>query len=487
MSYKDIIVNNYKFYQLFKLIMLFERNVHQKLKLIENLVTFMIWHPAGVYSDYYIERILHKIGKKIVFTNMMDYQPDTVLHVATTVWGTGGHTRLIWNWMKFDEKRRHSLVVTQPENAMIPKFIWMEVMASGGRIYNLREENYIKKTEKLLEIAKRFDKIILHTNAEDVIPCMAFSHHNWKRPVYAVNQEDFAFSMWSSVADMVFNITRFDRCVTEHIRKAKKSVYLPLPIDKVETMVFNEQEVLRLRNEYNIPEEAKVVATMARAIKYTIIEGYNFPEFCRQLLEQEDVHMLVVGVNKKEKGWERVSSKYADRLHLLGSIPMNEVRRLWGVTDVYVDSFPESSYTCMLEAAAAQIPVCGLKGVWHSDEFKIYSASTVTELIEGIQTLLKNAVRHDYTKELEKHYKRLWTKELEKYYAIPLRHTVKKFETSYKCTDYEYIYVQMGKSRRIGFSKEGLSWKNRMAVELFERWEGGEYANCKISISAARG
>ena len=68
----------------------------------------------------------------------------------------------------------------------------------------------MQKAEKLANLSEEFERIILFTHMNDIIPILAYSNPGWKIPIYFYNHADFRFSYGFRISDAVLNLGQFD-------------------------------------------------------------------------------------------------------------------------------------------------------------------------------------------------------------------------------------------------------------------------------------
>ena len=89
----------------------------------------------------------------------------------------------------------------------------------------------MQKAEKLANLSEEFERIILFTHMNDIIPILAYSNPGWKIPIYFYNHADFRFSYGFRISDAVLNLGQFDVDKSIRYRGVKKnqSVYMQFP------------------------------------------------------------------------------------------------------------------------------------------------------------------------------------------------------------------------------------------------------------------
>jgi hypothetical protein len=115
---------------------------------------------------------------------------------------------------------------------------------------------------------------------------------------------------------------------------------------------------LKAREILGIPRDTVVLLTIASSYKYTTFGEYNFVATLQKVLALHD-HVLLLAVGPKPEGdWLAASLTLGGRVRALGK--QTDLRVYHACADIYLDSFPFSSITSMLEVCAQGIPVLGL-------------------------------------------------------------------------------------------------------------------------------
>lgn len=470
------ILRNYLFVELVKKITLHEKNENEKINLITELARFMSNNVTGKYSDFILEKELIDAGKKIKFSRSIETIPNTVLHVMTAAGMTGGHTRVVNNWIEFDRKRQHSVVFTTQKSS-VPKFLKDAVDKSGGKIYYLTGNNKQKQAENLLNISSSFEKVVLSIHMYDPIPIIAYSNKNWTTPIYFYNHAEFRFWLGVSIADLVFDVSTEDRKKSIKDRGIRNTRLLPIPIKSKEncSVQYKEKNITDVKAEYNLPRDAKIITSMAEDYKYTVVNGYDFPQFMIELIKKDpNIYTVIIGGNPKEKKWEKLIK--TSRARVLGRLDLDEVNQILSFTDVYIDSFPLPSYTCSLEAIAKKIPVVGydIKG-YQLDALKSVKCNNMIQLMDKTLLYLQNKELYNYeniNKRIEfYHYKAHWLEMMETSFNINLRHRVHKFKSKFVIGEFERLNVTLGSFEKKEHNDffNGLSNKNTNKIKILAK------------------
>ncbi len=476
--YRKILKNDL-FASLLKLMVLFEKDNERKFKLIEHIAHFYFIRETGRYSDKFLEHEVIRISSTIRGFQHKLEEKDTTLHVVSHVEIAGGHNRLINNWIKFDRHRKHSIVLTKQYNNPVPGFLEASVNNSGGHIYNLRNMDSIKQAKKLLELASGYEKIIIHTHPDDAIPLLAFGNPKWTKPLYIMNQANFAFNIWTSIADIVLDISRGDKELTLNYRGCRRSEILPIPLEERQSetcdYIANEQDVLK---KYHLPEDSRIITSMAADYKYTPVEKYNFQAIAEKIVERyENVCFIVIGADPMRDIWRDVYKKTHGRVIAVGILTKEEVDEVLNITDLYIDSIPISSFTCVLQAIEKNIPTATLNiNGMTPDIFHPIKKSTISELLSWVDEILNDKCRfsNDIIRSLvhKNHHKEAWCSNLERIYSIPIYHTINKFNNKKRYSKYEKIfYVIFQKTNNYSLPRSLSPFMNWIICKLIKLFE----------------
>ena len=395
-----------------------KNNIEEKLVLTEFALRMQSDNSTGSFRNIRAEEMLHDIGKKYV-NKQYEYCPkkNEVLHVVTEVYNTGGHTRLLNNVIKFDNKRKHSLLINNDKNIFVPTWLEESIRSSGGKIITNESDKYVDKARVLRKLSYSYDNVILYTHPFDIIPSIAFAEKVNSRIMY-YNHADHIFNIGGEIADCILDLSEEGSWFTKNIRKLDKSLICPIPIEemKKQIQISDRKSIL---NKIGIDDvDKKIVLSIASSYKYRVIDGYNFPEFAVKLANNMDINFLIVGPSVNELVWKDAFIKSNGRVKALGILQKEELEQIESIADVYIDSFPMNSYTCSLEAAEKNIPVFSLNNPLATlDALKLDTYKDVEDLYNNVcaslnEDYIKDNYIFDYIK--RNHYKDGWLDNYEK-------------------------------------------------------------------------
>jgi hypothetical protein len=315
------------------------------------------FNHAGIFASAQLEQILRSIGLKTLGASRFsraspsaNVAPARVLHVLTEAYPVGGHTRLVWRWIRLDAERSHSVVLTNQGDLQVPRPLQDVTRMSGGRLYLLdrRTHDLVSRARVLRGIAESVDQVVLHIHPYDVIPIMAFADPEHSPPVTFLNHADHVFWAGATISDVVANTRDSGRRLSQERRgiPEKRCRLLPIPLVPAERTYSRPEAKRRI----GVPDDAPVLLSIGAAYKYTPVGGPGFAEILASAIEKhERAVLLVVGaVNQGE--WGDAIRRTQGRIRTLGW--RHDIDIFYQAADIFVDSFPLCSETALLEAAS---------------------------------------------------------------------------------------------------------------------------------------
>jgi len=319
------------------------------------------FHP-GRFADGAIENIAFRIGRQLAPT-AGDANLDAmnivarrnvrrVMHLASHINGVGGHTRMLYHWVRDDADSCHSLVVTHQADTPVPAWLSPALRESGGFFAILEPElDLCEKARRVRRMARHFaDLVVLHHDPNDVIPTVAFARRDVP-PVVVLNHADHQFWLGSSVVDMAVNLRTPGAEHTAERRFIFRNAILPVPLALPNAGLSRRDARLAL----GIAQDKIVLISIGRGEKFRPCPSHDFVATAWRILEAEPrAHIYVVG--ECEAGIAPyLRSPIHSRLHFAGTREDTSAYR--SAADIYVESFPFGSQTAVLEAALSGLPV----------------------------------------------------------------------------------------------------------------------------------
>lgn len=468
-----------------------EKSIEEQLNLIQVLCNYLWENITGIYRDKDIENIILDISDKIFKGNkakdsyLKNIREET-LHIITETYTMGGHTRLLYNWLKFDIERKNDILIVKPENSKIPNWLDEILKLRNGNLILINKNTIIEKATKIREICKNYNEIVLHIHPDDIATVLALSSFKNKR-IFFMNHSDHSYSLGYNLASCVLELTKDGKKMGEKKRDIKNSAVLPIPIS-IEKKMKNE-DTWDIRKKFDIPLENKIIVSMAASYKYKKMEGYDFYDFLEKLIAKNNkITILMIGPSLLELEWKKLKLKLGNNLLLLGILKKEDVQNILEQSDIYVDSFPVNSYMCLLEAIRIGKEAYSLKTpVFDLDSLKETKINTIDEMINKIlNSKIKN--NKGIEKLIKYHSEEEWLKRIkkirEKY--INKSNFIKRNKNSnckIEFSDYEEFLYDLKKGSALPFSWtyfKNISIINKIKILLIIKFEFINYLKILI-------
>lgn len=319
-------------------------------------------HP-GVFASERLERVLHAIGAGLPDSPQPMVRPadaqgvQRVLNVVTEVFPVGGLTRMISRWIDTDEDRSHSIAVTRFRNPL-PDHLTRAVARSGGAITLLNKMPGSIRTwaAKLRQMSRQYDMVILHIHCEDVVPIIAFAGAEDIPPVVLLNHADHIFWLGSSVCHSVLNLREAAAEISTGRRgiASERSLMLPTLVEKPVRKLSREAARAAIGED----EDSTVLISVARSAKYRPIDGKTYADrFVKILNANPKAKLYVIGSGMPDS-WKAARAATGGRIVGISERP--DPWQYFEAADIYVDSYPFSSSTSLMEAAGYGLPLVTL-------------------------------------------------------------------------------------------------------------------------------
>ncbi len=329
---------------------------------LQSAAMFASSKGIGSFNSWELEKGLLSIAQKNSCDNAScDVEKDSFLHVFTTAYGTGGHTRVCERWIENSANHeKHSVVLIDQGEEVVPDKIKLVTRKKNGKTIFLKSNTLIDRAMELRSIASSYDKIILHIHMHDVVPVIAFGSKEFKRPVIFFNHADHIFWIGVSISDIVANLRTIAQEVSIKCRGVKNNFLLPLPIEKEGEIDIEEKN--KFKTSLNIPLDAKVILTLASDYKYRSFGDYDFVKTISKILRSnENAYFLAIGPDKKNIYWKPLQDKFGNRVIFTGLIENHKLSSYLAISDLAIDSFPFGSFTSLLDIGKYGIRSFSLK------------------------------------------------------------------------------------------------------------------------------
>lgn len=323
------------------------------------LSTYAYLNFTSFYCSYRLEKLVQTIGAKV----MQPATPSTnagsekrrILHVASELYELGGHTPLLLKWIQRDVDSEHHIFLTRQTAATIPSKIFAQHGVDQSVICRINNgESLVETAQQLLQAAGQYDFLVLHIHPDDIVPLLAFANTK-PVPVYFLNHADHCFWLGASIIDGLIQL----REPSIALDKKRRGIEVPqfvltIPVNApVVPPDVNKQEVLV---KYGITtQQPFVLLTTSTESKFKPLLGYNYFESVIPVLNQNpDGVLIIVGIaNDKELA---IQYKHP-QIKYVGYLSPHELAGIEDIVDIYLETFPNSSFTALLQVLMKGKPV----------------------------------------------------------------------------------------------------------------------------------
>jgi hypothetical protein len=319
------------------------------------------FHHTGAFADAGIEDLVEDLGRSLGSPRTTARTAGT-LHVATQVYPTGGSTQAIVGWTERDAGR-HALCLTRQGRTPLPDKV-RAVAWSGLTRLDRRPGRLLRRAAHLRRLAAGADVVVLHPHPYDIVPALAFADRRGMPPVLYVDHADHVFWVGVRSADLFVHM-RDSGVRMGQMRRGlapSSSAVLARPL-RIRTRTT---ERAQARAALGVPPGDLLVVTAADGSKYRGVQadGMSVPGLLDVLrgvvADTPGITVLAAGP-APEGEWTAAETATGGRIRALGRLP--DTAALFQAADVYLDSFPFSSLTSMLEAGMMGTPVVTYRGL----------------------------------------------------------------------------------------------------------------------------
>jgi glycosyltransferase involved in cell wall biosynthesis len=311
----------------------------------------MFSHP-GLLASPRLERLLHDLGRRFV-PGRDEHTPgdERVLHIATEVYESGGHGRVLERWVEHDVERTPTVLFVNGDHP-VPDSVVRAVSARQGSFARIaRGGDMFARARELRALASRHDLVVLHIHNHEVLVALALADPRGRPPTILVNHSSHL--MWAGVgcSDVVvsFSEQESDLNVARRGVPPERSHVLPLPSTPKQLPSRAEA-----RAALGLDPHAPVLLSMGATYKLHPVFTLAYRELAHAALEAlPDATLLLVGPHEQDG----VVPPHP-RLRVLGVVP--DASSVFAAADILIDSWPLTGGTTVTDAGAAGLTVVAL-------------------------------------------------------------------------------------------------------------------------------
>jgi glycosyltransferase involved in cell wall biosynthesis len=244
-------------------------------------------------------------------------------------------------------------------------------------MHRLDQRSVSGRSRALRALASSADFIVIHAHPDDAIAAVALCDpYGALPPQVMIDHADHVFWLLPGSPALHVSVRPAARDVAIGLRGVPRdnTAVLPIPVradgsPRVGTARDRQRAIL------NIPSSDVLAVTVARSVKYRRSPVHpGFLDTVVPAVERvPNLHVVAIGPSPEEPDWQRALIRTQGRIRALG--PLSDPGPYLAAADIYLDSFPFTSHTSMLEAVSHDLPV--LAGTRYSGTARLLGAGTL--------------------------------------------------------------------------------------------------------------
>ena len=342
------------------------KDLHRRAERARLVAHIALRQITNVFSSATLEEPFLALASEVKAPMASDYELGSILHVMTSAFSVGGHTRCVERWVYLLDGFKHSVVILDPKEP-VPPLLEANVRQRGGEVISFpKDKPMLQRALMLRTFASRFHYVVLHVHMHDPMPLIAFGTESFKRPVVYFNHADHGFWLGVAIADCVADLHHVGWRITMEHRGAVRANVLGIPPDNRK---LNFPPSAEARHALGIPKAGKLLFASGTHTKLNAFEEPNFATIVNDLLSSTpEAIFCVVGVDSMRSFWKELKVRWGDRLWLRGAVSYDpDYLRYVAAADLVIDSYPVGGGTALIDAVCAGKPVLSLNVDMQSD------------------------------------------------------------------------------------------------------------------------
>jgi glycosyltransferase involved in cell wall biosynthesis len=386
----------------------FERGSLEKaLDYVYVAATYACAVHLGIWYDEELEQLLAKIGlvlnrkiqqQKKYKSERKDGSLVNIVHVASALYNTGGHSRLLKQNVEMFAKfvSEQSIYLTNVTNSPTDFSFLKEDKDRGFTVKQLLyNKSYVDRIIELVEYFENDnpDVAVLYTHPNDVIAIAAISALREKPYTVFVNHADHIFWLGRNVLDLCVEYRKIAAEFSVNVRKIDPNKICMIPI------TTNIEPKRVSRKTYGIPENATLSISIGSSYKVLGDPDWNYFRTINQVLELYPGHYHFLVTDANQDNLRKLINDKPDiqKRFIIGG-PFYDLGQIYGIADFLIETFPFAGGTVRVESMACGVPIIAIKN--NNSEFLTetdalpanyhYIASTEKEIIDHCRYLIEN-------------------------------------------------------------------------------------------------
>lgn len=356
---KNRIIKNQKKFLNMEEAIVREKDLNKQYNMACDAATFATKHTTDIFSSKIIEDVFLQVAQSHSIDLPQNYNANTVLHVMTEAYISGGHTRCVERWVNLFPEQKHSCVILN-QKAVFPVQLKEIIENKGGNLtlYDIGKP-LLERALDLRKYASLFEYVILHIHMDDPISLIAFGTKDFKRPVVFFNHADHAFWLGVSISDYVADLNTDRNLLSLEKRGVQRASVLGIPLDNTQLLTLSKEEA---RRRLGISEDKRIVFSSGQATKYDPIGEPSFYNIVKDMvIKDPNIVFYIAGAKPTQIFWPELKKKFPENLYLTGTLDYATDYPLYlSAADLVLDSYPVGGETSMIDAVKARKPVLTL-------------------------------------------------------------------------------------------------------------------------------
>lgn len=351
------------------------------IDLAAELGTILWLNNLGVYSLPKIEQsLIERVTLEFKIDALSNKTDGKFLFIATEIYLTGGHSRLMENISTFLKEETVDLFIINKIAADVIKR--EEKFFSNIKIFSGKNFSNLEKIGDISEFISKYDTIILGILPNDIvttISCAIAKKINSKLKIYFVNHSDHSFSFGSTISNVWYEISLNGIQIDfyRNLNAYKSFLGIPAKINSYKPLA---RKFI----------DGDLILSAGSFIKYKPSNGRSLMPLIDTLLSKyKKSKFLLIGIRKyRDYWWWLLKIKYWNRLILTPKLTFEDYLNVTQEARLYIDSHPFPGGTAFVEQFLNGEKLCtGLLSSWNGytplEKHKRADIQSIIDFIES--------------------------------------------------------------------------------------------------------
>lgn len=323
-------------------------HVEAKLNGLNILSTYLWLVHSGRFTSVHIENEIQRIAQKfVIHTKEKDKNKKNILFIATELYKTGGHTRVLESYASYLKRWGYDieLILSNQSQSDVPVRILHN--ADFINVFGLGNLNNIYKINYLSEKIDSVDVVYNFQHPNDIVTAVALEAIKNKYHIF-FNHADHRFFTGHTTASRVIHTRPYAKSLFLK-RRGYAPEHIINPVSINITCTPNNKR--KARQILGLRDEDVILITVSSYYKMIPNESYNMPDVIKRVLcENKNTKWLIVGITSSQ--YEKISrGPVPEGVICYGEVE-NPIDHLVSA-DIFVEGMPVGSTIAMFEAIAA--------------------------------------------------------------------------------------------------------------------------------------